>query len=159
MGGFSFASVILSYFLVAGGLLTGTLGIAYLKPSSEIVAYMCFAAGSFLGGFIAARASRGSTIIEPAIGAVLLIATIVLMVGGTSIGKMMWHADGTTKFIAAVAGCSAVGALGGDELSSPGLFGLWWPWGGGDKITLRIGILDISGTAEPLPRIRALFGA
>ncbi len=23
-----------------------------------------------------------------------------------------------------------------------GLFGLWWPWGGGDKITLRIGRLD-----------------
>lgn len=49
--------------------------------------------------------------------------------------------------------------LGGDELSSPGLFGLWWPWGGGDKITLRIGIIDLVGTAEPLPRIRELFGA
>jgi len=49
--------------------------------------------------------------------------------------------------------------LGGDELSSPGLFGLWWPWGSGDKITLRIGILDTSGNAEPLPRIRELFGA
>jgi hypothetical protein len=49
--------------------------------------------------------------------------------------------------------------LGGDELSCPALFGLWWPWGGGDKITLRIGILDLAGAAEPLPRIRELFGA
>ena len=49
--------------------------------------------------------------------------------------------------------------LGGDELSSPGLFGLWWPWGGGDRITLRIGILDLTGTADPLPQIRELFGA
>jgi len=48
--------------------------------------------------------------------------------------------------------------LAGDELSSPGLFGLWWPWGGGDKITLRIGILDVAANAAPLPKIRELFG-
>jgi len=119
MGGFSFASVILSYFLVSGGLLTGTLAIGYIKPTSEIVAYALFAVGAFVGGFVAARASRGSTIIEPAIGAVLLIATIVLMVGGTSIGKLMWNASSTetTKFVAILAGCSAVGALGGAFVS------------------------------------------
>jgi hypothetical protein len=48
--------------------------------------------------------------------------------------------------------------LGGDLLASPNLFGLWWPWGGGDRITLRIGILDLAGDAEPLPRVRELFG-
>jgi len=47
--------------------------------------------------------------------------------------------------------------LGGDELSAPALFGLWWPWGGGDKITLRIGLIGVAMPAEPLPRIRALF--
>jgi hypothetical protein len=30
--------------------------------------------------------------------------------------------------------------LGGDELFAATLFGLWWPWGSGDTITLRIGI-------------------
>lgn len=44
--------------------------------------------------------------------------------------------------------------LGGDA----GLFGLWWPWGGGDRITLRIGVVDRDAAAEPMPRIRALFG-
>jgi hypothetical protein len=48
--------------------------------------------------------------------------------------------------------------LGGDELSAPSLFGLWWPWGGGDKITLRIGLLDGTATTAPMPLIRELFG-
>ena len=39
-----------------------------------------------------------------------------------------------------------------------GLYGLWWPWGGGEKITLRIGLLDLDAAADPFPRARALFG-
>ena len=38
--------------------------------------------------------------------------------------------------------------------TSDALFGLWWPWGGGDTVTLRIGFTDASVT----PRLRALFG-
>lgn len=49
--------------------------------------------------------------------------------------------------------------LGGDPEIAPTLFGLWWPWGDGETITLRIGILDADPASEPLPRIRALFGA
>jgi hypothetical protein len=49
--------------------------------------------------------------------------------------------------------------LAGDPQIAPTLFGLWWPWSGGETITLRIGILDLDATTEPLPRIRALFGA
>jgi hypothetical protein len=45
--------------------------------------------------------------------------------------------------------------LGGDELACPTLFGLWWPWGDGAKITLRIGSLDLA----PMSEVRALFGA
>lgn len=48
--------------------------------------------------------------------------------------------------------------LGGDPETCPALFGLWWPWGGGAKITLRIGLVDIPGDVDPLPQIRALFG-
>ncbi len=43
--------------------------------------------------------------------------------------------------------------LAGDELACASLFGLWWPWGGGQKITLRIGLLTGDVT-----EIRALFG-
>jgi hypothetical protein len=47
--------------------------------------------------------------------------------------------------------------LGGDEVFAPRLFGLWWPWGGGDKVTLRIGVIDVDAATEPVPSIRALF--
>jgi hypothetical protein len=77
MGGFSFASVILSYFLIAGGTFLTMLLSVKLGLRNEYLGYIIMAAGGFLGGFIAARASRGSTIIEPALGAVLMIASVV----------------------------------------------------------------------------------
>ena len=49
--------------------------------------------------------------------------------------------------------------LAGDELIAARLFGLWWPWGNGETISLRIGILDLDATSDPVPRIRELFGA
>jgi hypothetical protein len=49
--------------------------------------------------------------------------------------------------------------LAGDEISGAGLYGLWWPWGGGETITLRIGIVDLDVAVDPFPRIRELFGA
>lgn len=41
--------------------------------------------------------------------------------------------------------------LGGDF----GLYGLWWPWGGGDRITLRIGF-TAPGEGD-LAKLRATF--
>ncbi|HEY0255320.1 MAG TPA: hypothetical protein VGC41_27515 [Kofleriaceae bacterium] len=120
MGGFSFASVILSYFLAAGGLLTGTLVIGYTHQSSQVVQLLLWAAGSLLGGFVAARASRGSTILEPAIGTIGLAATIVFMIAGSDAGKLMWHAGEVTstgKIIAEIVGALVVGSLVGAFLS------------------------------------------
>jgi hypothetical protein len=119
MPGFSFASLILSYFLVAGGMFTGTLATVLLKTNSEVVGYLLLAAGAFLGGFVAARASRGSTILEPAIGAVAVIATIVGLAASTEIGKLIWSAaqDQTVKFIAAVAATGCGGAIAGAFVS------------------------------------------
>jgi hypothetical protein len=77
MGGFSFASVILSYFLIAGGTFLTTLLAAKAGIQSEYLGYAIMAVGGFLGGFVAARASHGSTILEPAIGAGVMIASIV----------------------------------------------------------------------------------
>lgn len=47
--------------------------------------------------------------------------------------------------------------LAGDELFAPKLYGLWWPWGSGDTITLRIGIDGIIGATEPMVAIRRMF--
>jgi hypothetical protein len=117
--GFSLATVVLSYFLVAGGLFTGTLALGLLKVNSEVVQYAALAAGGFLGGFVAARASRGSTILEPAIGGALVIATLVGLVAGSAIGRMIWAVDQehTIKFVALLAGLAGGGALAGAFVS------------------------------------------
>jgi len=45
--------------------------------------------------------------------------------------------------------------LGGDPLTAPALYGLWWPWANGERITLRIGIMAAS--AEATTRLRRAF--
>jgi len=117
--GFSFASVILSYFLVGGGMFTATLAGTQLRLGSQLAAYALFAAGAFVGGFVAARASRGQTILEPAIGAVAVVATIVGLAAATPIGKLIWvmAQDQTMTFVGSVGLAGIVGALVGAFLS------------------------------------------
>ena len=45
---------------------------------------------------------------------------------------------------------------GGDD--APGAFGLWWPWGDGTTVSLRIGLHDVDVPKERYPRLRDLFG-
>lgn len=115
MQGFSFASLVLSYFLIGGGMFTGTLAAVVLKTQSAAVAYLLLGAGAFVGGFVAARASRGSTILEPALGAIAVVGSIVGMAATTEVGKLLWSAaqDETVKFIGAVAGAGGAGAIAG----------------------------------------------
>jgi len=117
--GFSFASVILSYFLVGGGMFTATLVGSELQIGTELAAYALFAAGAFAGGFVAARASRGQTILEPAIGAVAVVATIVGLAATTPIGKLIWVVaqDQTIAFVGSVGLTGVVGALVGAFVS------------------------------------------
>jgi hypothetical protein len=43
-----------------------------------------------------------------------------------------------------------------DDTAAPRAIGLWWPWGGGGTVSLRIGLLDTSEQATA--SLRALFG-
>ena len=119
MGGFSFASVILSYFLISGGTFLTTLLAARLGLANEYLGYAIMAVGAFLGGFIAARASHGSTIIEPAIGAVVMIASIVglglAVASSESRGVILLPAN--MKGIGLTAAASAGGGIAGAFLS------------------------------------------
>ena len=45
---------------------------------------------------------------------------------------------------------------GGDD--APGAFGLWWPWGDGTTVSLRIGLHDVDIPKERYPRLRDVFG-
>jgi hypothetical protein len=47
------------------------------------------------------------------------------------------------------------GGAGGD---APGAFGLWWPWGDGTTVSLRIGLHDVDIPKERYPRLRDVFG-
>lgn len=117
--GFSIATVVLSYFLVGGGMFTAMLIAGFAKVSNEIVVYVMMAGGAFLGGFVAGRASRGATILEPAIGGIAVVGTVVGLAAGTEIGKFLWNvdSDGTMKFVGLVGGLAAGGALAGAWLS------------------------------------------
>src|SRR5262249_24874785 len=83
------------------------------------VAYALLGAGAFVGGFIAARASRGSTILEPAIGAVALVGTVVGLAATTALGQIMWAMarDETVRLVAGVGLTSLVGAILGSFIS------------------------------------------
>jgi hypothetical protein len=122
--GFSFASVILSYFLVGGGMFTATLVGAELRLSGDIPGYVLLAAGALVGGFVAARASSGQTILEPAIGAVAVVATIVGLAATTPLGKTIWLVaeDQSMKFVGTVGVAGVVGAIVGAFISEK-LFG------------------------------------
>jgi hypothetical protein len=46
----------------------------------------------------------------------------------------------------------------GGGLGEPGAFGLWWPWGDGTTVSLRIGLHDVDLPKQRYPRLRDLFG-
>jgi len=112
--GFSFASVVLSYFLIAGGTFFAALFAGRIGLHSEYLGYIILALGGFLGGIVAARASKGSTIIEPAIGAALLLASLIgvgLAASGAKADVMLL--PGTMKAIGLTAAASAGGGIAG----------------------------------------------
>jgi hypothetical protein len=39
-----------------------------------------------------------------------------------------------------------------------GAFGLWWPWGDGNTISLRVGLHDVDLPKERYPQLRDVFG-
>lgn len=46
----------------------------------------------------------------------------------------------------------------GSEPGTPGAFGLWWPWGDGTTVSLRIGLHDLDQPKERYPKLRDIFG-
>jgi hypothetical protein len=46
----------------------------------------------------------------------------------------------------------------GGAADGPGAFGLWWPWGDGTTVSLRIGLHDVDLPKERYPRLRDVFG-
>ena len=45
----------------------------------------------------------------------------------------------------------------GDSGDSSLLYGLWWPWGDNDTVSLRVGVANCDRPTELFPLIRAVF--
>ncbi|HKA91039.1 MAG TPA: hypothetical protein VKE22_25430 [Haliangiales bacterium] len=120
---FSFSSILNSYFMVAGGVALALLGATYLKLEGNLPLVAAIGAGAFVGGWFAARASRGSTIIEPAIGALLMVATTGALLAATKGGQFLWHVaqDEVLKDAGIVGGVALAGALVGAFISEKAL--------------------------------------
>jgi hypothetical protein len=48
--------------------------------------------------------------------------------------------------------------LWGGDADGAGAFGLWWPWGDGTTVTLRIGLHGLDQPKVRYPRLRDVFG-
>lgn len=48
--------------------------------------------------------------------------------------------------------------LAGGPVGGLTAFGLWWPWGDGETISMRVGLLDVNAAREPWRRLRDIFG-
>ena len=48
--------------------------------------------------------------------------------------------------------------LWGGDADGAGAFGLWWPWGDGTTVTLRVGLHGLDQPKVRYPRLRDLFG-
>jgi hypothetical protein len=87
--------VIGSYFAVSGGFLVATtvLGLmaaqGMITSDSSLVLLVTWAAGAFVASYLAARASEGETIVEPAVGALAFIASLVAMFMATPLGDLV----------------------------------------------------------------------
>ena len=46
----------------------------------------------------------------------------------------------------------------GGEPDGPGPFGLWWPWGDGTTVSLRIGLHGVDSGKVRYPQLRDVFG-
>jgi hypothetical protein len=120
----SIASVFLSYFLVAGGTFLTTLVAARLGVHNEYLGYIIMAVGGAVGGFLAARASRGTTILEPALGAALVVLTMfgIGLATSSAGAREAMLLPSNMKAIALTSGACAGGGILGAFLSEK-LFG------------------------------------
>ncbi|MEZ4367818.1 MAG: hypothetical protein R2939_16295 [Kofleriaceae bacterium] len=121
---FSISSVFIGYFMVAGGIALGLLAMTKIDLGlGSAAGYVAVGAGAFVGGFFAARASRGQTIIEPAIGAVAVIGTLVAIIMATPLGDLLraFAAEQSLRAVLISGGAALVGAVAGAFVSEKAL--------------------------------------
>ena len=109
---FSPVWVVVSYFLICGGLLAAAAGYAAVGARDPGAGYAAFFVGAALGGFLAGRASPHKSYAEPALAAALVVVSVLQFVRSTPMGKMAMAFVGTEVNRHAMI-CGGLGFAGG----------------------------------------------
>jgi MFS family permease len=131
---FALGWVVVSYFLVLGGIAAALVITIAAEVRDRYVGYGLVAAGAAIGGLFAGRASPHRSLLEPALAAALVIGSLVAFLSQTLLGQfvdVLIHAVTTEtaenrgdmwRHIGVIAGVAAAGGLVGGaigEITAP----------------------------------------
>jgi len=85
---FSLSWVVVSYFLICGGVCAAAAGYAAVGARDPGAGYAAFFVGAALGGVLSGRASPHKSYLEPALAAALVVASLMLFVYATPMGRL-----------------------------------------------------------------------
>jgi MFS family permease len=137
---FSLGWIVVSYFLVLGGIAAALVITVAAEIRDRTIGYGLVAAGAAIGGLFAGRASPHRSLLEPAIAAALVIGSLVAFLSQTLLGQFvdvlihavttetaddrsdMWRHIGVIAGVAAAGGLigGAIGELTASGTPSPG---------------------------------------
>lgn len=86
---FSLAWVVVSYFLISGGLCAAIAGYALTRTTDPYAIAAALFVGAAVGGFLAGRASPHRSYLEPALAALLVVGSLVAFVYSTPLGRVL----------------------------------------------------------------------
>src|SRR5688500_975277 len=125
--------VVVSYFLIAGGVMLAAATLALLGVASELASQAVLFVGALIGGVVAGRASPHKAVAEPAIGGLLVVATLVGVFVTELPWAASWGADGAIPVALRMALISGLGGLVGGLIGRRSRRGLlrhsalrWW---------------------------------
>lgn len=110
---FSLRWVVVSYFLVCGGLAAAVAGYATTRTQDPYVVGAAMFVGAAVGGFLAGRASPHRSYAEPVLAALLVVGSVLTFVYVTPLGRVLveQHRDQVLRAALEVGGVGAVGGL------------------------------------------------
>jgi len=111
--GFSLAWVVVSYFLICGGLCAAVTGYALTGTDDPYTIGAALFVGAGLGGFLAGRASPHRSYLEPALAAAVVVASVVAFIYSTPLGRLLVesHRDEVVRAALQLGGVGSAGGL------------------------------------------------
>ena len=110
---FSFGWVVVSYFLICGGLCAAVTGYALTGTNDPYAIGAALFVGAGVGGLLAGRASPHRSYLEPALAAVLVVGSVVAFVYSTPMGRVIVesHREQVVRSALQLGGVGAAGGL------------------------------------------------